>query len=385
MHEQTTQPEPGQHAGLGYRPNQTVYLQAESPLHRGTYRTTVLEFRDGQLRITLPEENGKLVFIPVGTTVMVGPGDGTFPARWRVIDREAGETRCLVLGLPQTPATAAPPGPKKRVLAISSGKGGVGKTVLAINLALALQKRGQRVGLLDADLGTANIDVLLNLTPRYTLANLLRGESTLPDTLVKGPEGLLILPGGSAVPELADLDEARFRSLYAQLAHLDAQVDLILIDTGAGLSRRVTSFLLAAQEIILVTTPEPHAITDAYALVKVISAHRPHPAFHLVVAMAASREEAERVARKMAFACGRFLNVDLPFLGPLRADAAVPRSVRRQIPLLEAFPHSPASRDIDDLATRLLGLPPEAEPVGGLRGFLRRLRTVAPPGSDTER
>lgn len=366
---------PGEDELPAFQPQQALRLTAESPVHRGTYHSTVLAYQGGQLRITLPEENGKLVFIPVGTMVNVFPGDGGPPTRWRVIDREAGSARCLVLGVPQPPQPPPQTGPTKRVLAISSGKGGVGKTVLAINLAIALQRAGQNVVLVDADLGTANVDVLLNLTPRYTLADVVRSERTLAETLIEGPAGLLILPGGSAVQELADLDDYRFQKLYAQLRELDQRADLLLFDTGAGLSRRVTSFLLAAGEIIVVTTPEPHAITDAYALVKVVSGHRPSN-FRLVVAMSRSAQEGARVAEKMIFACRRFLNVDLELLGLFRFDPAVALSVRRQQPLLLSYPSSRAARDVDALAARLLSLPPPPLSAGGLLGWLRRIRST---------
>lgn len=370
---------PGEHEAPGLQPQQVVQLTAESPVHRGTYRTTVLGYRNGQLRITLPEENGKLVFIPVGTMVNVLTSDALLATRWRVIDRESGSTRCLVLGAPQSQATAPQPGPTKRVLAISSGKGGVGKTVLAINLALALQRTGKRAVLIDADLGTANVDVLLNLTPGYTLTELVRGERSLSETLIEGPDGLLVLPGGSAVQELADLDDYRFQRLYSQFAELDQKADLLIVDTGAGLSRRVTSFLLAATEIILVTTPEPHAITDAYALVKVVSGQRRSNTFRLVVAMSKSGEEAERVAQKMIFACRRFLNVDLDLLGGFRFDPAVAMSVRRQMPLLVSYPASRAAQDVNALAARLLDLPPPTSEPGGLVGLLRRMRGIRKP------
>ncbi|MBE3576428.1 MAG: P-loop NTPase [Limnochordales bacterium] len=372
-----TQEFPGEQEIPAFQPQQVIRLTAESPVHRGTYRSTVLAYHNGQMRITLPEENGKLVFIPVGTMVNVFPGDGAHPpTRWRVIDREAGSTRCLVLGIPQPPAPPPQSGPTKRALAISSGKGGVGKTVLAINLAIALQRAGQRVVLVDADLGTANVDVLLNLPSRYTLTDLVRSERPLPEILVEGPEGLLVLPGGSAVQELADLDDHRFQRLYAQLGELDRRADLLLFDTGAGLSRRVTSFLLAAGEIILVTTPEPHAITDAYALVKVVSGQRPGSTFHLVVAMSRSAEEGERVAEKMIFACRRFLNVDLELLGLFRFDPAVALSVRRQQPLILSYPASRAARDVYALAAKLLNLSPPPS-AGGLFGWLRRLRATS--------
>lgn len=351
-----------------------VRLVASSPLHRGVYETTILGIQSGKLRVALPQDQGKFVFIPVGTTVQLLTADGQPSTLWRVIDRQGGERRSLVLSPPTCPASEPFPLPRSRVLAVSSGKGGVGKSVLALNLALGLADLGRKVCLIDADLGTANLDVLLNLAPRYSLEDVVRGGRALPEVLVQGPGGIQILPGASAVEELADLAESHFRKLYSQLSELDTLADTLVIDTGAGLSRRVTSFLLAAGETILVTTPEPHAITDAYALLKVLMSHRHTAAIHLVVAMCKNHEEGSAVAEKMMFAARRFLDVDLDFLGAFPFDPAVPASVRQQRPLFLSYPHSRASQAIRSLAARLLRLQADPTLSSPLSRFLQRLR-----------
>lgn len=259
-----------------------------------------------------------------------------------------------------------------RVISVTSGKGGVGKTNFSLNLGIALQKLSKRTILIDADLGMANVDVVLGLVPRYTLYDVIKGEKEIDEVIVEGPDGLKIIPGGSGIQELANLDRERLQSIITQIYRLDGEADLIIIDTGAGLSQNVMSFVLAADEVILLTTPEPTAITDAYGLVKNLFRHRPDSKVYLVVNMAESDEEAEVVARKLEIVTQKFLQAQITCLGYILNDPLIARAVKMQVPFILSYPNARASRRIKELAARLVDVPDYGEEKG-LKGFLDRM------------
>jgi flagellar biosynthesis protein FlhG len=241
------------------------------------------------------------------------------------------------------------------VLSISSGKGGVGKTNIVANLGLALARQGKRILVLDADLGLANIDIILGLTPRFTLEHFLSGSKKLKDILVTGPAGLLILPASSGVPELVDLDETQKICLLSEMDQLSQSIDWLLIDTGAGISNNVLYFNLAAQESIIIVTPEPTSITDAYALIKILANRHQKKNFLILVNAVAGEGEAKEVYRKISLVADRFLNsVSLDYLGFIPFDKHVPAAVKKQQALLEIFPQSPAGKSLLDLSRSLL-------------------------------
>ncbi len=258
-----------------------------------------------------------------------------------------------------------------RVIAVTSGKGGVGKTNLAVNLGVALVQQGQRVALLDADLGLANVDLVLGIDPPYTLSQVVFGERSLADVMVQGPAGLQVVAGGSGVYELANLSQWRLERFLRTLETLDATLDVLLMDTGAGISRHVMSFALASREIVVVTTPEPTALADAYSVIKIVAARCADARIWIVVNMASSAREGEAVYQRLAAVSQRFLKVQPEFLGTLPRDDAVVRAVQRQEPFILAFPHAPAARAVAALASRLLGRPkPET---GGVASMLQRV------------
>lgn len=265
------------------------------------------------------------------------------------------------------------PYPRSRVIAVASGKGGVGKTNVAVNVGLSLARRGLRVALLDADLGTANVDVVLGLRPRYHLQHVVTGQKSLAEIVVEGPFGLQVIPGASGLPDLADLPEAQREALLRSLLVLDGAVDLVLIDTGAGVDRSVVQFILAAGELLLVTTPEPTAITDAYALLKVLANYSWPVAARLVVNNVRQRGEGDLTGRKLSGVAQKFLGRQVDLIGVLPQDPSVPEAIRKQSPLLQCRPQSPAALAIDGLAERLwTGRPPAGSPAG-VGDFLRQL------------
>jgi flagellar biosynthesis protein FlhG len=259
-----------------------------------------------------------------------------------------------------------------RVIAVTSGKGGVGKTNLSVNLALALAATGRRVVIVDLDLGLANADILFDLTARYNLSDVISGRRSLEEVLVPAAPGLRIVPGASGVERLANLGEAERQALVAGLDLLCADADFVICDTGAGISRNTTSFLAAADEVLIVTTPEPTAVVDAYAVIKLIALTGDHGDLGLVINMAESAEEARRFSHGIAVTANKLLNAYVAELGYILNDPRVAQSVRRRRPVFLEHPSSPASRGVRDLAEKLAA-GPRAD-VGGERvSFVRRL------------
>jgi flagellar biosynthesis protein FlhG len=240
-----------------------------------------------------------------------------------------------------------------RVMAIASGKGGVGKTNVVAGLAMALAQEGQRVAVLDADFGLANLDILLGLSPRFTLEHVLRGERLMEEILVEAPFGIQIIPASSGIQELTRLDAAGELRLVQGLQRISANYDWLLIDTAAGIHDSVVKLLMAAQEVLLVTTPEPTALVDAYAMVKVVHLRDAQKPLWLLVNNAQGPEEAEETIEQLQAATRRFLNRDLHILGMLPADLSVLQAVRQQRGVLELFPRAPVSQALR-LAARQL-------------------------------
>lgn len=266
---------------------------------------------------------------------------------------------------------------KTRVLVITSGKGGVGKSTLALNLALNLCARGKRVVLMDADLGLANLDIMLGLVPQYNLHHLILGKKSLKDITITGPYGLAIIPGGSGINELANLDSEELKRIITELGKLDGQYDYMIIDTGAGISKNVITFVLAANEVLVITTPEPTAITDAYGIVKSIARKSGAITLYLVVNRVASNSEGIMVAEKFKLVCQKFLELSITPLGHIVDEPLVGEGIRRQQPFITLFPKTAASANINIIAERLLSDDQKKTysdvRSGGIRNFFRRI------------
>lgn len=243
---------------------------------------------------------------------------------------------------------------RARTIAVTSGKGGVGKSNIAVNLAIRLTKMGRRVVLLDADLGTANIDVLCNLHPEATLAHVVAGRRTLADAVTEAPGGFRLVPGASGLAQMAALSEYDRESLIDQLQELEQDADVILIDTGAGVSPNVLSFATAADEVLVVTTPEPTAVTDAYAVIKTICRqHEEEPAVRLLVNMVRDGDEGQDVYRRVDAVCRKFLDLEIMYAGHMVLDPRVPLAVRHRTPFVIDSPNCEASRCVSALAHRI--------------------------------
>ncbi len=263
-----------------------------------------------------------------------------------------------------------------RVLAITSGKGGVGKTNFTSNLGLAIAKAGHRVVAVDADLGLANLHVVLGITPHYTLEHVLNGTKTLAEALYSAPYGMQVLGGASGIADIANLKEEQRGTLLQTLRQLDTQTDLLLLDTGAGVSEGVLSFLNAAQEILIVTTPEPTSLTDAYATMKVVLRENPEARFLLVVNMASNEQEARAVAERLNAIAARFLHASIQYLGYVPFDTQVRNAVRSQKPFVVENPDAPAAQAIRQIAGRIVEIPAAQQRSGGLSAMLTRMQRL---------
>ncbi len=258
-----------------------------------------------------------------------------------------------------------------RVIAVTSGKGGVGKTNITANFAYLLSKLGKKILLLDADTGLANIDVILGITPRYNLSHVLSGEKTLAESVVQGPGGIKILPASSGIRGMAELSKGQKFTLIEELDGLDEDFDYMLIDTAAGITENVLYFNMVAGEIIVVVTPEPTSLTDAYALIKILHQDYAINRFMLIVNMVRDSDEAIEVARRLNNATNHFLNLPIEYLGPILHDDNISKAVRRQQLLTETQANSKASRSMADIITELCRHPPQNYDAGTIKFFNR--------------
>jgi flagellar biosynthesis protein FlhG len=272
-----------------------------------------------------------------------------------------------------------PSAPPLRVIAVTSGKGGVGKTHLTCNLAVLAARAGRRVLVLDADLGLANADIVLGIAPHHHLGHVLDGSVPLDDVLAEGPEGVRVLAASTGVQQLTQLDDAQKLRLVSALDELSDRFDLVLIDCGAGIGDNVLFFAGAAQEALLVITPEPTSLTDAYAAVKVLSQQGGVEHFSVVVNQAPLEAHARDVYGKLTRVTERFLTARVGFLGHVPRDENLQRALMAQRPVVELFPRSPCSRALQDLAKTLLGRPPPPSLQGGLKFLWQRLQREASP------
>lgn len=261
-----------------------------------------------------------------------------------------------------------------RIICITSGKGGVGKTNFTINLAIELSKLGNRVVIIDADLGLANIDVVLGTIPKYTLLDVVHNDKSIEEVMVTGPSDIKIISGGSGITELIDISSSFIQQLIEKFHSVNNYADIILIDTGAGLSNSVLSFALAAQEVIIVTTPEPTSITDAYAMIKVINLKEKNKKIKVMINRIGNITEGNAAFEKLKNAVKRFLSTDLYKLGYIFEDGSVVKSVKKQVPFTVEYPNSIASKNIKSIAMRLTNdADPGVENGKGFDSFFRKV------------
>ena len=281
---------------------------------------------------------------------------------------------------PIAPVSAADraPGPV-RVIAVASGKGGVGKTSVSVNLATALVNAGQRTLLLDTDLGLANVDVMLGLTPRHTLADVFADRCELRDTIIEAGNGLLVVPAASGKRHMTELLPSQHIGLVHAFSQLDLDLDAMVVDNAAGIADGVLTFCQAAQDVIVVVCDEPASVTDAYALIKVLSRDRGVSRLQVLANQVQSPAEGRQLFEKLQRVSGRFLDVTLNYLGAIPRDEWLRRAVQRQEAVVDAFPSAPSAVAFRDIArrSRQWQSPPGAR--GHVEFFLERLVTPGAP------
>lgn len=268
-----------------------------------------------------------------------------------------------------------------RVITVTSGKGGVGKSNFTLNFALTLRSKGFKVLVFDADIGLANIDVLMGMASKYSLYHLLKKEKTIWEIVQEGYNGLQFIAGGSGFNDLIRLTEQELDYFAEQVGQLHGHADFILFDTGAGLSKETLKFILAAEETFVVTTPEPTSITDAYAIIKMVNNIQPGIRFRLVINRVSDGKEGKQTADKIALVAKRFLEIDIPTLGFVSDDPNIPKAVKRQIPFSVAFPNTTASRNMKEMAESYLSdqtfVSDRFAGGTGVKGFLNRMFKLA--------
>ena len=260
-----------------------------------------------------------------------------------------------------------------RVITITSGKGGVGKSNFAVNLAIQLSKLGKRVLVIDADFGLANVEVLMGINPEYNLSAVMDGSKKITDIIVDGPEGIKIISGGSGLSKLANMTEEEIIFLIKNFNLLDKMSDIILIDTGAGISKTVIDFISASEETIIVTTPEPTSITDDYAIIKTINEKEGEsPDISILVNRVENNREGELIFKKLKDVSKKFLDVDIDSIGFLPADKYLIRAVKSQEPVSILYPNAPVVKSIENISLELINKDEIVEKNTGLKGFLSK-------------
>jgi flagellar biosynthesis protein FlhG len=260
-----------------------------------------------------------------------------------------------------------------QVIAVTSGKGGVGKTSTSVNLAVSMAMDGRRVMLLDGDLGLANIDVMLGLQPQRNLSHVLDGSCALEDTIITGPAGVMVVPASSGKRNMAELSPAEHAGLVRAFSELRRPLDTLIVDTAAGIADSVITFSQASQEIVVVVTNDPQSLTDAYALIKVLSRDHGVRRFQVLSNMTHSPAEAREIYENLRRVSERFLNVTLVDLGTVPADEWLRRAVRRQRAVVDAYPSAPSAQTYRQLAKRIAAWSMPDGARGNLEFFVERL------------
>lgn len=269
--------------------------------------------------------------------------------------------------------------PTARVIAVTSGKGGVGKTSISVNLALQFREQGKRVVILDADFGLANVEIMLGIRPQYNLADLVFNNMAIEDIITEGPNGIGFISGGSGVQDLVNLDKDKIKKLIAKLVKLDSMYDVVIIDTGAGIAESVIQFVLSSPEVLLVVTPEPTSITDAYSLLKAVNRKkdfiREQKSIKVIANRVTKPQEGQEIFDKISIVVSKFLNIQLEYLGYIPLDERISNAVMEQKPVVISSPDSEPAKRIRKMCEILLNISDEEKTTGIAKVLLNFIKS----------
>ncbi|WP_160686107.1 MinD/ParA family protein [Clostridium sp. C2-6-12] len=260
-----------------------------------------------------------------------------------------------------------------KIITVTSGKGGVGKSNFVVNLAISLQNKGKKVLIFDADLGMGNDDVLMGLYPKHNIFDIIYTDLEIKDIIIEGTNGVSLIPAGSALSKAQELEEEERKLFLGKLETLD-EYDYILMDTGAGVNRDVLSFIAASEELIIITTPEPTSLTDGYSLIKATDHYKLKNKAKIIVNKAFSKEEGQETYNKFDRAVSRFLKIEIEYLGCILEDKKLVQSVRQQKPFMVLYPNCDAAKGIEDISSKLVGQ--EISSSNGAHGLFKRLFNI---------
>lgn len=263
---------------------------------------------------------------------------------------------------------------KPRIITVTSGKGGVGKSNFVVNLSIALQKMEKKVLVFDADMGLGNDDVLMGFLPKYNVYDVIFGGKKIEDVLVEGPFGVKLLPGGTGIAKMEQMTDKQREDFLAKLSCLD-DLDYIIMDTGAGVNRDVLGFISCCEELILITTPEPTSLTDAYSLLKAVSHFKIRENAKVIVNRVMDTNDGENTFNKFNNAVKKFLNIELQYLGQMADDKKLIQAVRKQQPFLISYPNSEVAKDIGYIAGKIIGLETERKGIS-VQDFFKKVFNI---------
>ncbi len=340
---------------------QSIQLTTNSIFYKNIYESSVLKVNNSTLEISTPYFKGLHVPLNIGfvLNLRLFTSDGVVSFTTEVIDRDV-QRHSVTVKLPNyrrnVSEDTVPQDTYCKFVTVTSGKGGVGKTSFVINYSIALARLGKKVCLIDADLGMANVDVLLKTSTKYNIIDVISGDMSLKDIMVEAPGGIRIVAGGSGIQSLANLTQSQFARITDGFDYLDRNFDYVFIDTGAGLSTNVTNFIYAADETIVVTTPEPHAITDAYSIIKVILENDTKVKLKLIANKCETPQEGKEVLHRVTGVVRNFLNYSMVPIAYIMEEKLMSKSLKQQIPLILAYPQSDAAKCITAIAEEEVGI-----------------------------